>query len=251
MASPSVTYTFTNGTTADASQVNQNFTDLINAMTDGSKSFSIDALTVAGAATFNGAVTLGNATGDDITVTGYVASNVVPKTNNAYDFGSSANKWKDSYFAGNVTAAGLILGNETLSSYDEGTFVPTLRGSSGTISSITTVATAGKYTKIGNVVFFSLAISWSAASIGSATGDLRVGDLPFTSTGPSNAYLLTSKLNFDTGNGTNITGVINNSTNFILLYIWGDNTTGATVPVSAIINDSFNKEIDISGFYFA
>ena len=45
MASPSVTYSFTNGTSADATQVNQNFTDIINAMTDGSKTFSIDALT--------------------------------------------------------------------------------------------------------------------------------------------------------------------------------------------------------------
>jgi hypothetical protein len=70
MASPSVTYVFVNGTTADANAVNQNFTDLISAMTDASKSFSIDALTVAGALTANGNVTLGNATSDSIGVVG-------------------------------------------------------------------------------------------------------------------------------------------------------------------------------------
>jgi hypothetical protein len=70
MASPSVTYTFTNGTTADANAVNQNFTDLISAMTDASKSFSIDALTVAGALTANGNIILGNAVGDTVTVNG-------------------------------------------------------------------------------------------------------------------------------------------------------------------------------------
>lgn len=70
MANPSVTYTFSNGTAADASEVNTNFSDIINALTDGTKSLSIDALTVAGAATFNGNVTLGNASGDTITVTG-------------------------------------------------------------------------------------------------------------------------------------------------------------------------------------
>jgi hypothetical protein len=70
MANPSVTYTFTNSTTADGTQVSQNFTDLINSMTDGTKSFSIDALTVAGAALFNGDVTLGNASSDVITVNG-------------------------------------------------------------------------------------------------------------------------------------------------------------------------------------
>jgi hypothetical protein len=70
MASPSVTYTFVNSTTADAAQVNQNFADLIAGMTDGSKDFNINAITAAGAATFNGAVTLGNASGDAITATG-------------------------------------------------------------------------------------------------------------------------------------------------------------------------------------
>ena len=90
MASPTVTYTFTNGTVADATQMNTNFTDIINALTDGTKSISIDALTVAGAALFNGAVTLGNATGDDVTITGYVASAIVPKTTNTYALGSSS-----------------------------------------------------------------------------------------------------------------------------------------------------------------
>lgn len=59
MANPSVTYTFTNGTTADGSQVSQNFADLIAGMTDGTKSFSIDALSVAGTAGFSGTVTIG------------------------------------------------------------------------------------------------------------------------------------------------------------------------------------------------
>lgn len=80
MANPSVTYTFTNSTTADGTQVSQNFTDLINAMTDGTKSFSIDALTVAGAALFNGATTLGNATGDTITIGGYISGSIIGNT---------------------------------------------------------------------------------------------------------------------------------------------------------------------------
>lgn len=73
MANPTVTYTFVNGNVADASQVNQNFTDIINGLTDGTKSLNIDAITAAGAAIFNGAVTLGNATGDTITVNGLFA----------------------------------------------------------------------------------------------------------------------------------------------------------------------------------
>lgn len=80
MANPSVTYTFTNGTTADGSQVSQNFSDLIAGMTDGTKSFSIDALTVAGTALFNGPVTLGNATGDTVTINGYISGSIIGST---------------------------------------------------------------------------------------------------------------------------------------------------------------------------
>lgn len=90
MPNPSYTYSLTNGTTADASQVMQNFNDILNGATDGTKDLSISALTVAGTATLNGNVNLGNASGDDITVTGSLASTVPIKTDNSYDIGASS-----------------------------------------------------------------------------------------------------------------------------------------------------------------
>lgn len=74
MAIPSITYTFTNGTTADGTEVSQNFDDLVAALTDGTKSLTIDALTVAGTATLNGSVVLGNAAADTITWNGTAPS---------------------------------------------------------------------------------------------------------------------------------------------------------------------------------
>jgi hypothetical protein len=97
MAGPTVTYTFANATTADATQVNQNFTDLINGMTDGSKDLNINALTCAGAAVFNGAVTLGNASSDDLTITASLASTLAVKTDNSFDLGAAATALKDIY----------------------------------------------------------------------------------------------------------------------------------------------------------
>ena len=70
MSNISVTNTFVNGQSADAGEVNTNFTDVINGTSDGSKDFSVSALTVAGVGTFNGNVVLGNGSGDTITVTG-------------------------------------------------------------------------------------------------------------------------------------------------------------------------------------
>ncbi len=57
MANPSVTYTFINTQVSDGPQVSTNFTDLINALTDGSKDLSIMNLTVAGTLAVTGATT--------------------------------------------------------------------------------------------------------------------------------------------------------------------------------------------------
>lgn len=57
MANPNVTYTFVATTTISAGQVNQNFTDIINSLIDGTKSISIDVLGVGGAATITGLLT--------------------------------------------------------------------------------------------------------------------------------------------------------------------------------------------------
>ena len=101
MASPAVTYTFTNDTSADAGQVNTNFSDLIAAMTDGTKDFSISALTLAGALTANGNVTLGNASNKDITFTGSMASSLPIKTQRSFDIGSANLGLRIAYLGGN------------------------------------------------------------------------------------------------------------------------------------------------------
>ena len=89
MANVSVTNTFTNGTTADADEVNANFTDIINGTSDGTKDFSISALTAAGSATLNGNCTLGNASGDDITISGSLAATIAIKTDGSFNIGSA------------------------------------------------------------------------------------------------------------------------------------------------------------------
>lgn len=168
MPSPSLTYTLTNSTTADASAVMQNFNDLLNAMTDGSKDFSISALTCAGAATLNGHVNLGNSSADDLTITASLASSLPIKTDGTYDIGSAALGLRYVYLGdgGGDTArigvaslsadrqytvpevsanadfvmtqgaqtitgvktfsSGIAFANETLSTYDEGSWQPSI-----------------------------------------------------------------------------------------------------------------------------
>lgn len=127
MPSPSLTYTLTNGTTADADQVMQNFNDLLNGITDGTKDLSVSALTAAGTTTLNGAVTLGNASSDDITVTGSLASSIPIKTTNSYNIGSSTLGLASIYFGANSQTVRL-LGSGSMSA----TWSMTLPVSAGT-----------------------------------------------------------------------------------------------------------------------
>lgn len=64
----------------------------------------------------------------------------------------------------------------TLDDYEEGSFTPVIAGSSsaGTASYSQQI---GRYTKIGNRVFFQISIVWSS---GTGTGNLRITSLPFT-----------------------------------------------------------------------
>lgn len=80
--------------------MNQNFTDIVNGVSDGTKDLSINALTVAGNANFNGNTTIGNATSDVCTVTAFVGSNITPGTTNTYDLGiTTTNGWRAIYIS--------------------------------------------------------------------------------------------------------------------------------------------------------
>ncbi len=105
MAAPSVTYTFVNGTTASATEVNTNFTDIINGVSDTTKDLSINALTCAGNATFNGNMTFGNASSDTITFTGSLSSTIPITTTYSYDLGSTTKGLKNIYLGSDDSAA--------------------------------------------------------------------------------------------------------------------------------------------------
>lgn len=171
MAAPTLTYTLTNGTTADASQVMQNFNDLLNGITDGTKDLTINALTCNGAATLNGNVTLGNGSVDDVTFSGSIASSIPIKTTFSYDFGTSTIGLKSIYLgdAGSAARTTRIIGGSISSSYtltlpaDAGTntFMPESNGS-GTLTFVPAIGPAD----LRNVsIAFSVAANALTASL--------------------------------------------------------------------------------------
>lgn len=108
MANITVTYSFSNATTADATEVNTNFQDIIDGTSDGTKDFSIAALTCAGTLTANGNINLGNATSDDLTITARIASDLDPKTAASNTLGDATQTWQALYLDNTATDGGAI-----------------------------------------------------------------------------------------------------------------------------------------------
>lgn len=80
-----------------------------------------------------------------------------------------------------TSSSGIYLGNtanaaaNVLDWYEEGTFTPTIAGD-GTAGAGTYTGQTGKYTRIGNVVHYSISLSWTAHT---GAGGMRINGLPF------------------------------------------------------------------------
>ena len=128
----------------------------------------------------------------------------------------------------------------TLDDYEEGTWTPTLSGSSGSVtySSVTN----GTYQKIGNRVYCSGVLQLASSSL---SGQLFVGGLPFASTATVNPALAPISIGRSYGwNTAPIGGAITNAsvTNFEL-YKFGTNSN---------TSDSVGSDTTAtSGMYFS
>lgn len=79
-----------------------------------------------------------------------------------------------------------------LSDYEEGTFTPTVQGTS-TAGSGTYSTQTGRYTKVGRLVTVEIALAWSAHT---GTGNMIVVGLPFTAAVTSPAMIVASGLTY-------------------------------------------------------
>lgn len=149
-------------------------------------SFRKDGTTVGSIGTIEGDIYVG--TGDTGLLFNDANNQIRPynstaqnSIDNAIDIGRSASRFKDLYLGGGVYLGGTGSANK-LDDYEEGSFNPTLTPASGsfTMSSIND----GFYTKVGQLVTFTLRIATSGSS--SPSGAVTVTGLPFTSWNISN-----------------------------------------------------------------
>jgi hypothetical protein len=122
---------------------------------------------------------------------------------------------------------------------EKGTFTPAVEGTS-TVGVGTYSVQAGFYTKVGNRVFFNLAVSMSAHT---GTGNMRIIGLPFTSsaTADSSSYVTIAGGNL-TFSGQLTAQVIGNGTKISILSF----SSGASIAAVAM---DVACDLRLSGFY--
>jgi hypothetical protein len=152
------------------------------------------------------------------------------------DLGTAGYRFKDLYLSGGVVfgATGGSVSSKTLDDYEEGTWTPTLEG---TTSAGTTTYTdqSGNYTKIGNTVIIGFYISFTAAT---GTGEMKLGGLPFTqnAVNTNNVKLggvMTDGLNWDVDGSLILMGTIN--TTYMRLGISRDDTA---IHIQGVTNET-------------
>jgi hypothetical protein len=132
--------------------------------------------TVTGSFFTNGAVTIVGGTvtsistyGVNATVAGNLTLNgnlVIGTSGNGIDFSATADG------SGTMTS-------ELLNDYEEGTWTPVYEAATGTFTTLTMGTVFGQYTKIGRLVTVSALVRTDNVSVGTASGQLSVGGLPF------------------------------------------------------------------------
>ena len=133
----------------------------------------VTTLSVASTATFNGAVALGDATGDLIGFTGSVGSDIIPDVDNEWDLGSSSKKFNTVY-AHNISGGDIVWDVESVGNGDtiaSGTDFALV--TAGNRSNVTLpAASAGKHVRI------KLSSSIGDVFVNAGSGDLIEGE-PF------------------------------------------------------------------------
>jgi hypothetical protein len=129
----------------------------------------------------------------------------------------------------------------TLDDYEDGTWSPTVVGSTSAGVATYTIRT-GRYVKIGKLIFISVRLGWSAHT---GTGNLQISNLPFVSA-QDNYYALTVAFNdgLTIPAGSILNMQIANSSSLI-----GFNSLATGGTTSPLAMDTSVSDMGFSGCY--
>ena len=150
-------------------------------------------------------------------------------SDNTVTLGDSTRRYKDLYLGGGAYLGGTTSVNY-LDDYEEGTFTPTLGGSTTAGVNNEAANAYGRYIKIGQMVHFSLHIgcaTWSTAP----SGYLRIFNMPFTSIGSNGQCSGAVMHNHLNTGGMDLVWYWTNATNMLRMYYCSDNAGWVQQPI--------------------
>ena len=133
-------------------------------------------------------------------------------------------------FSAYANAAGMT--SELLDDYEEGTWNPIYSPNSGSLPTVTYTNTIGRYIKIGRMVFATVSFGTNGlSSISTASGDLRIAGLPFTSAaaggGGGQGRFVSQVMSGRFASDTPLHAIVNTSSTVAVLRELFDTTTQA------------------------
>ena len=154
-------------------------------------------------------------------------------------------------FTANSAAAGMT--SQLLNWYETGTWTPTYVTSGTNFTSVTyNSATSGRYVRIGNLVFISCRIATDGITVGSASGELRVGGLPFQCNSAANAALSISQA-YNWASNTPIAAQVRTGATPTAELFYRTTVTGATsnnAYTDADTGASGKNQLFLAGCYY-
>jgi hypothetical protein len=207
----------------------------------------------SGSTTISGNTTQGNAYGmiltDDAAASSYlvvIGSNNITELTNG--FVTSGNVSFNTSMTTPLIFPNISTANQgSMNYYAEGIFTPTVIGGT-TPGAPTYVSNIGKYTRIGNRVFFEIRIVWNVSGGYTGTGQLEIAGLPFAMA--ASFYESTSmwSSNLIPGAGNYFVGQISSGNTFISIATESQ-STGALSAFNVPTTTATNYGLTISGEY--
>jgi hypothetical protein len=151
-------------------------------------------------------------------------------------------------FTANTPAAGMT--SQLLNWYEEGTFTPTLTTTGTDFTSVTLDIAKGSYTRIGRVVYITGSIRSSAVTIGSASGFVVIGGLPFTVNATYDSSLTVSYADSWASNTPRTGRFRNSNTDFYLCNTPTANGDYAINAPASVATGASSNRCDFSGYFF-
>ena len=139
----------------------------------------------------------------------------------------------------------------TLDDYEEGNWTPTYTTTANPLSSVTYINTGAFYTKIGRTVHVHGSIRTSAVTIGSASGEVVIGNLPFPVNATADRGRATGSIGFSSAFNTNRPNqcTAENNTTYIRLEYQHSNVNSASLVPSDLLTAGNGNYLFFSAVY--